>query len=59
MFYENQKIFFSLQKSKKHRFNVCNNLKLCLNDCFTVFYELAFILFIVFKEENIFFAFNL
>lgn len=34
-FIKKQKIFFSLQKSKKHRFNACNNLKSCINDCFT------------------------
>lgn len=41
-----------------HRFNVCNNLKLCLNSCFTVACMVTLTLIMVLNEKNIFIAFN-
>lgn len=54
-----KKIFFSLQKSKKHRFNACNNLKSYINDCFTDCCKFNLILIRYLMEKYFFSTFNL
>lgn len=48
------KKIFSLQKSKKARFNVCNKMKVYLNSCNTVHYKYNYIFNLCNKAKKLF-----